>query len=213
MPILAKETDLFPDDLLEWENLGEEQDRSWWALYTMARREKELMRRLHSMQIPYYGPIIAKRYRSPAGRWRESFIPLFPGYVFIYGDNSQRYSALTTNCVSRYLVVADGAQLTKDLRQFYRLIQMGVPLTPEERLQPGCLVRVKRGILAGIEGIVLRREGRTRLLVAVNFLSRGASLVLDDYDFELVAHRSAITSNVAGQTNRDSATGCPLSAF
>jgi transcription antitermination factor NusG len=192
MPILAQEPDIYPADLFEWEELGAESDRRWWALYTLARREKELMRQLRAREIPHYGPMIPKRYRSPGGRLRQSFVPLFPGYVFIYGDNSQRYDALTTNCVSRYLSVADGVELTRDLHQFYQLILAGVPLTPEERLEAGDLVRVRRGILAGIEGVVLRREGRTRLLVAVNFLQRGASLVLDDADFEVIGYRKAI---------------------
>ncbi|GIW94957.1 MAG: antitermination factor NusG [Pirellulaceae bacterium] len=190
MPILAKEIDCYPEDLFEWQNLGCETDRIWWALYTMARHEKELMRKLVPLGIPFYGPVIPKRTRSPGGRVRESHVPLFPGYVFIYGDHSQRYDALTTNCVSRYLPVADGVQLTEQLRQFRRLIEMGVPLTPEERLQPGDLVRVRRGRLAGIEGVVVRREGRTRLLVAVDFLRRGATLVLEDCDFEVIGYKS-----------------------
>ncbi len=190
MPILAKEVDCFPEDLLKWEQLGLENDRSWWALYTMARREKDLMRRLLSLQIPFYGPVIPKRFRSPAGRWRISYIPLFPGYVFMYGDSSQRYDAMTTNCVSRYIPVTDGVRLTEQLRQFYRLIEQGVPLTPEDRLQPGDVVRVRRGPLQGIEGVVIRREGRTRLVVAVDFLRRGASLVLDDCDYEVIGFRA-----------------------
>ena len=51
MPILERELDLFPEDLLERSDLGREADSRWWALYTKARHEKELMRRLRGLNI------------------------------------------------------------------------------------------------------------------------------------------------------------------
>jgi hypothetical protein len=45
-------------------------------------------------------------------------------------------------------------------------------------------VRVKAGMLRGQEGMIIRRQGETRLLVAVNFLQQGASVLLDDIAVE-----------------------------
>ena len=42
------------------------------------------------------------------------------------------------------------------------------------------IVRVKQGMFAGFEGTILRRDGEARLLVAVNFMQQGASVVVDD---------------------------------
>lgn len=99
MPILARETDIYPDDLLEMDGNGSEPDVGWWTLYTLSRREKQLMRKLRALDVPFYGPVAPKRTRSPAGRIRTSYVPLFPNYVFIYGDESHRYESLTTGCV------------------------------------------------------------------------------------------------------------------
>jgi transcription antitermination factor NusG len=184
MPILAAETDIYPVDLLERGNWSENRELCWWALYTRSRCEKELMRRLRALEIPYYGPTVEKRHRTPQGRVRKSFIPLFANYVFLYGDASQRYAALTTNCVSRDLTVADGPQLACDLRQLRQMLISGVPVMPESRLEPGARVRVRSGPLAGHEGTVLRRRGETRLLVAVRFLQQGASVQIDECDLE-----------------------------
>jgi transcription antitermination factor NusG len=184
MPILSRTVDLYPHDLFDREDLGTIGDSRWWALYTLSRREKDLMQRLRALKIPFYGPTIEKHYRSPAGRFRTSYIPLFANYVFLYGDDLQRYDAQSTNCVSRYVPIVQGEQLTRDLRQIYELIQAGVPLTPEARLQPGRRVRVRTGTFRGHEGIIIRREGKTRLLVAVNFLQQGASLQLEDCEVE-----------------------------
>jgi transcription antitermination factor NusG len=184
MPILTPQTDIYPADLFDRERLGDEASLGWWAMYTMSRREKHLMRQLVKLEVPFYCPVIPKRNRSPGGRIRTSHLPLFPNYVFLYGDDEQRYTAMTTNCVARYTRVVAGVELTQDLRQIYELIRAGVPLTPESRLEAGDLVRVRSGPFRGYEGYVLRREGQRRLLVAVNFLQQGASFALEDCELE-----------------------------
>jgi transcriptional antiterminator RfaH len=183
MPILAKEDDLYPEQLLD-ESTAADAPQPWWALYTLPRREKELMRRLRAMRIGFYSPLIERRTKSPGGRVRKSYVPLFAGYVFMQGEDESRRQALTTNCISRTLTVPDGESLAADLRQIRRLILANVPLTPEARIQPGTPVRVRGGPLAGVEGIVVRRQNRERLLVAVRFLQQGASLVLEDFQVE-----------------------------
>ncbi len=183
MPILAKEQDIFPESLFELE-LPEDRDHAWWVFYTRARREKMLSRKLLRAGIPFYAPTIAKRYRSPNGRLRESFVPLFPNYVFMYGTEEQRYWAMTTNCVSRWIRVADGEQLRQDLYNIWRLIQMDVPLTVEARVLPGQRVRVRTGPFKGFEGIVLKRHSRVHLLVSVRFINQGVSVELADCEVE-----------------------------
>ena len=182
MPILSQECDLYPDNLLSSDFVAT--DCRWWVLYTLSRREKELMRRLRSLEISFYGPVIANRGRSAGGRARTSYLPLFPNYVFAYTGEAGRYESLTTNCVSRCLEVTDQQGLHHDLAQIQRLIESGLPLKVEHRLEPGRRVRICSGMLAGQEGIVIRRRDEERLLVAVNFLQQGASILLDDIDVE-----------------------------
>jgi transcription antitermination factor NusG len=191
MPILPKQPDLFPTDLFE--RLGEAESsrapsaaegRRWLVYYTIARREKDLMRKLEAAEIPFFGPLIRRRLRSPGGRTRESFVPLFPGYVFSWADDDQRRAALATNTIARWIPVGDERMLVDDLRAVRRLIECDQPLTPEARLEPGQAVRVRSGPLKGIEGIVISRRGVERLLVAVRFLNQGASIELEDVDLE-----------------------------
>jgi len=184
MPILPPEPDIFPDDLLEGDESADDSAVRWWALYTLSRREKELMRRLRAMGICYYAPLITQRRRSPNGRRRTSHVPLFSGYVFLCGGERQRSEALTTGCVSRSLAVSDAGQLVQDLRRIRRLIQTGAPLARESRLEPGTRVRVRSGPLLGMEGTIIKRRGTECLLVAVEFLQQGASVQLDDFQVE-----------------------------
>ncbi len=180
MPILSAEPDLFPAALLDDEASAE----SWWLVYTLARREKELMRRLRVLGIGHYGPLLRRRNRSAAGRIRESFIPLFPSYVFLRGDDYARQQALATRCVSRALTVPDSVRLVRDLRQIWRLLASDVPLEPETRLEPGRRVRVRSGSMLGLEGTVVKRRGNDWLVVAVEFLQQGVSVLLEDFQVE-----------------------------
>jgi transcriptional antiterminator RfaH len=182
MPILHAEPDCFPDDLLTLPC----EDVPWWACYTRSRQEKQLMRSLRQAEIGHYAPIIPKRYRSPAGRVRESFLPLFANYVFVCGDEMARYTAVCTGTVSRTLAVEQPSLLLEDLRQIQRLILTGAPLAPEARIGSGDKVRVRNGQFAGFEGIVLRRQQHTCLIVQVRFMNQGASVVLDDCQLEIL---------------------------
>lgn len=184
MPILKQEPDIYPANLLADDGPLAVDAGQWWALYTRSRREKDLMRRLTAMNIAFYCPIVEQQHRSPNGRLRTSYIPLFANYVFLHGTEQDRYAALTTGCISRNIAVTDPERLVQDLRQIRDLIDLGVDLTPEARIDAGARVRVKTGVLAGQVGTVIERRGQKRLLVAVDFLQQGASVELTSCDLE-----------------------------
>jgi transcriptional antiterminator RfaH len=179
MPILKEEPNIFPETLLDAAS-DAVAGRRWLAIYTKARQEKSLARELLIHRIPFYLPLV-KKISVSRGRKRASLMPLFGGYVFLYGDEEERLRALATNRISRILAVDDADQLVFDLRQLRQLIAANAPLTIESRLGPGQRVRVRSGSFAGLEGTVLKRRGETRLLVSVNFLQQGASVEIDDF--------------------------------
>jgi transcription antitermination factor NusG len=182
MPILPAEPTLFPQELLDYPPSSDAK-RSWYVIYTKSRQEKALGRDLCRWEVPFFLPTIPKE-NYIRGRVIRSHVPLFQGYVFVFGTDEDRVTSLTTNRVSRMLPVQDQAKLRQDLRQIRDLIESGAPLTLERRLGPGRHVRVKAGQLAGMEGTVVCRRGMCRLIVAVNFLQQGASVEIDDFLLE-----------------------------
>lgn len=184
MPILPSEPDCHPSDLLDHDERIKD---SWWLLYTKSRQEKQLMRHLRELDIAHYAPQIANRRRSPAGRIRTTYAPIFNNYVFLCGDDEARYRAVCTGCVLKATEITDVPRFVDDLRQIQNLINLGVPLTLEGRMQPGQNVRVKSGAFSGYEGTIIRREQETRLLVAVKFMEQGVSVKLEDCQLEVIA--------------------------
>lgn len=185
MPILESEPNLHPENLLDG-NIDLEIspfERAWWVIYTRARQEKCLARDLRQREISFFLPLVQRRLLI-RGRPFYSHVPLFSGYLFLFGTDEDRVRTLMTNRVAEVIPVSDPEQLVVDLRNVQRLIQTGAPLTVESRLVPNQRVRIRCGAMAGLEGIVMKRKNMTRLMVWVNLLQQGVSLEIDDYLLE-----------------------------
>jgi len=182
MPIRAAEPDCFPPNLLDGFASGDD-SRRWWAAYTLPRQEKSLARQLGAMQVPFYLPLVSQ-VRLVGGRKQKSFLPVFSSYVFVFASDEERIGALETNRIAQLLTTKDVDGLTRDLCNIRKLIESGEPLTVESRLRAGQRVRVKNGALEGIEGTIVERRGEERLLVAVEFLQQGVSILISDFQVE-----------------------------
>ena len=184
MPILEQEVSIYPPSLLngfQAENIS----RTWWALRTKPRQEKAVARALNCRDIPFYLPLVAKM-NLIRGKKVRAHIPLFTSYVFLFGSDEERVAALQTNRLVHILPDAATGTLVDSLRTIQQMIASGVPLTLESRLSEGQLVRIRCGTLRGIEGKVVERRNKVKLLVAVDLLQQGASIEIDDYMLEAI---------------------------
>jgi hypothetical protein len=180
MPILPPEPFVFPDHLFAGPARGPGEGQRWLVLHTRPRAEKALARRFLARSLPFFLPLSQRRWRC-RGRLLSSHLPLFPGYIFLLGDEDARVTALQTNLVAQCLRVEDQDQLHADLLRVHHLVTSGEPLVPEERLPPGTPVEIIDGPLKGLEGKVLRQGKRLKFFVEVDFLQRGASVEIDGW--------------------------------
>jgi transcriptional antiterminator RfaH len=179
MPLLPAESPLYPDCLFDQPRSGAV-DRNWWVLHTRPRQEKALARQLFSSAISYYLPLVSKRLRSK-NRTLTSYVPLFSGYVFLLAEKEERIAALATHRVVQSIPVVDQERLWIDLAQIHRLINSGAPITPEGQLTVGTVVEIRSGPLTGLKGKIVRSATGRRFIVEVDFIQRGASVLLDDF--------------------------------
>jgi hypothetical protein len=182
MPILAAEPCIHPVDLLD-DLAFSDSERKWWVVYTRSRQEKSLARQLHAMRVPFYLPLVPKA-SLIGGRRVSSMLPLFGSYLFMFADDIERIEALATKRVAHQFAPSDVQGVTRDLRHVRALIDSGAPLTVESRLHAGQRVRIKHGALLGVEGVIVSRRGGDRLLVAVEFLQQGVSILISDIQLE-----------------------------
>lgn len=151
----------------------------WWVLHTRSRVEKSLARQLAEESVPHFLPLFERRKRLQR-RIVRTHLPLFPGYLFLYGDDDARRVALDSNQVANCLKIQDQETMQQDLERILRLIEAGTQLSPESRMQPGMPARIIKGPMAGLEGTVVRRKSGFRFIVRVNFLQQGAGIEIDD---------------------------------
>lgn len=178
VPFLPIEPYCQPDDLFDG-SFSIDSGR-WWAIYTKPRAEKSLARKIYSQGVSFFLPLYKRQYRSNRRTFR-GFLPLFTGYIFVFGDTEARLKTLKTNLVSRVIEVSDQEGLHHDLMQVYRLMQSGFAIAPENRLAPGTPVRVLSGPLAGVEGKVLSNGNRNKIVVEVRLLQAAVSAELETW--------------------------------
>ena len=181
MPLLQREPFIFPENLLQGKG-AQAGPGTWWVLHTKPRAEKSLARRLLPRHIAFFLPVYHRQWRT-GGRLRSSYLPLFPGYLFLFGEPEARLYSLETNLVVRPLEVKDQVQLHDDLRRVYQLVMSGSPLAPEDRLVPGSLVEILSGPLAGLEGKILRQGKHLKFFIEVRFLQQGVSVEIESWMF------------------------------
>ena len=188
MPILPAEPDCHPANL--WDDAGPpplKPDGLWWCLHTKPRQEKATARDLREQAVVYYLPQVLNESRTPQGRRIQSVVPLFAGYVFLYGDPRDRLAALRGNRLVNILEVGDQEGLERDLRQIDKMLSSGLSVSAEPALPVGAKVRITTGPLTGIVGTVIRRGKRDQFVAVVQFLGRGATVDLQDWQVEKIS--------------------------
>jgi transcription antitermination factor NusG len=186
VPILKREADFLPDTLFELPF-----DRfPWWVAHVRSRQEKALARECRLRGIPFYLPL--REYTSPRDpRRRISFLPVFPGYVFVRGSlENERLELLKTNLCVNVLGVLGQEELAYDLAQVRRLQELGLPLVPVPELKTGSVVRIAEGPFEGMTGQVTGRKGKGRFVVSVRFIHRAVSVELHRDALELAQVKS-----------------------
>jgi transcription antitermination factor NusG len=179
MPLLPLEPYAYPENLFQAPHLADDDAPArWWVLQTRPRMEKSLARRLLRSRISFFLPLYSRRWQTQ-GRWLNSHVPLFTGYLFLKGSSEARLAALQTNLVAMCLHVVDQEQLFADLSRVHDLMASGVPLAPEDRLRVGDWVEISSGPLTGLQGRILRRGSKLRFCVEVQMLQRGVSVDIE----------------------------------
>jgi len=180
MPLLAPEPFIYPEGLLTDGPPVAEGEARWWVLHTRARSEKSIARVALRDAIPFFLPLHERRWCNK-GRTFSSWLPLFPGYLFIHGNSEARQKLLDTNYLAGVLPVVDQEGLHSDLARVYGLMNVGASLTPVEGLMPGTRVVIIDGPMRGFEGKVARLSKRLKLIVEVEFIRCGVSVEIENW--------------------------------
>jgi transcriptional antiterminator RfaH len=178
MPVIDEESALWPESLFQGK-LGSQHSGCWWAYQVAARAEKAVARHLRSCGVAYFLPQYerCKRYQRRVVR---SYLPLFPGYIFVLRTECDLERAVESKKIVRTLPINDQVRIERELRDIHRLLQTRQRVMLEQRLRTGGPVQIVSGPLAGMCGRVMKKEGGLRFVSQVHFLNQGVSIEVDD---------------------------------
>lgn len=157
----------------------------WYVLYTFPRHEKRVAEQIEMRRFTSFLPV----YRS-VRRWKdrrkELELALFPGYVFVRMQLENRLRVLQLPGVVR-LVCFNGqpaAIAAEEIEVLRSKLSGGQRIEPHPYLRTGRRVRVRSGPMQGLEGIVVRRKDRYRLVFSIDLIQRSVAVELDEADLE-----------------------------
>jgi transcription antitermination factor NusG len=159
----------------------------WYAVQTRSRFEKVVRAELMEQGIEQYLAVF-----EDVHQWKDREkvveLPLFSGYIFVRFQDVEaaRLRVLRTNGVVRILGAGGAIEPipSKEIDSIRQLLLSGNGCHPHPFIREGCWVRVRRGVLAGVEGRLVRVKSQTRLVLSINLLSRSVATEVDTRDVE-----------------------------
>ena len=165
-------------------------DTCWYAVHVRSKHEFRVLERLTNSCIEAFLPVV-ERLNKWKDRKKLVTFPLFPGYLFVHIDKNYEVmlSVLKTPGVVRFIGIIPGEPepVPEDqIASLKRVVESKETLDPYPYLKEGHRVRIKRGPLKGLEGILAEREGLHLLVLSVDILRQGLSLKIDASDVESI---------------------------
>lgn len=168
-------------------------DRQWYALRVKPQHERTVSYALQKKGFERYLPLY-KSLRRWAETWKELDLPVFPGYVFCRFSLFEAPEILSTPAVY-HLVTRGSAPVPleeHELHTIQRIESAGLPIVPWPYLKEGQTVRIARGPLFGVTGMLACSTKAWHVVVNVHLLQRGVAVAIDRSDIApLVAAATA----------------------
>lgn len=149
----------------------------WFAVYTVPRHEKAVVRQLEARHVESFLPL----YRS-LRRWKNGCRvavdqPLFPNYVFV---NVRRREAVRVLQAPGVLwIVSAGREPSVLPNAEIESLRAGLPernFEPHPYLIVGEQVRIVSGALEGMIGVLVRKKNEFRVVLSLDLIRQSVSV-------------------------------------
>lgn len=164
---------------------------SWYAVLSRSRHEKLAATALNNTGIVSFLPLVKEVHRW-SDRRKLVEVPLFPGYVFVQIANSAeaKLQVLKARGVVQFLGNRQGpiSIPDKEIDAVHTVLEEKVECSPYPFLQIGRRVRIRGGSLDGIEGILIRHDSSSKLVISIHLIQRSLAVSVYNLDVEPVGY-------------------------
>ena len=163
--------------------------RQWYAVYTRSHCEQLVYEQLAAKGFHLFLPKI-QVWSQRAGVRHRIEVPMFPGYLFLHSlvDSATYLDVRQVRGLVRILgqgwdrlaVVPE-----EEIQAIRAVLRSRLPIQPHPYLREGQRVRVMRGLLSGVEGILVGgKANKGRLVLSVDLLQQSVAVEVDCSDVE-----------------------------
>lgn len=161
----------------------------WYAIQSRSNFETRMCRELEVRGVESYCPSIREIHQW-ADRKKVVERPLFPGYVFAHFSDSAetRLSVLKSAGAVRILGKSGTIEPIPEVEidSIRKALDSGRPFARHPFLREGARVRVRRGALKNVEGILMKVKNDVRLVLSISLFARSIATEVDLKDIEVL---------------------------
>jgi transcription termination/antitermination protein NusG len=156
----------------------------WYALYTRSHCEQLVADQLEAKGFHLFLPRLDV-WSQRAGRRHLISVPMFPGYLFLQHviDKASYIDVRKARGLVRILGEGwDRLSIIPDaeIDAIQTVLNMSLPTMPHPYLREGQRVRITRGPLRGIEGVLIQSKPTKGLLIlSIDLLRRSIAVEVD----------------------------------
>lgn len=167
--------------------------KNWYVLQAKPKNELKVFNHLINKEIEVYLPLIDTiRYWSD--RKKKIKVPLFSGYLFVYGDAEERYKAISdTPGALRYIMYQKRHAVVSESEIQYIKLSLQEPervKIEDANLIEGDFVEITHGIFKGLKGYIVQLRGNYKLMVSIIEMNTTFSVQLSNSEVKLVQNIS-----------------------
>jgi transcription antitermination factor NusG len=157
----------------------------WYAAYTSPRHEKKVALQMDGNQIQHFLPLYASL-RRWKDRRKQLDLPLFPGYIFVRMALKDRLQVLQLPGVVQLISFGGKPAVLPDaeIEALTKGLAGGCQVQPHPYLKVGRRVRVHSGPMSGVEGILIRRKEKFRVVLSIHLIQRSVAVEVDENEVE-----------------------------
>ena len=162
-------------------------DRNWYAVFTIPQHEKSVLKHLDLREIESFLPTY-ETIRVWKNRQRMKIVlPLFPTYLFVHINYKERVKVLQSPGVLQ--IVGKGREpvpLPDAEVEFLRSGFRKEQIEPYRDLDIGQKVRIKNGVMEGVQGTLVRKNGSMKFVLTLELINQHAAIQVGAEDLEPV---------------------------
>lgn len=177
---------------------GSGTSKNWFAVFTTPRHEKRVEEHFRAREIESFLPLCQIQRQWKDGSKGIVQLPLFSNYIFVRIGCGGRIPVLA---IPGVISIVGGGRESSILPDSYiHFLQEGLrqgKIEPHPYLMSGTRVRIRSGVMAGMEGILLRKKNDFRVVLTLQMIMKSVKVEVEMDEIEPVGRASGLSQVAA----------------